>query len=222
MTDPLHHLVDALAPRLHAAGLTAHATDLRAAAARATGGPPAIGHAAPGPESAGARAALPVLGHLPEAVRIARGGEAAGLADALDPLLPLVRWGQSPAYVADPPNASFLAGYGHATLLGSPAGHPVAVDPYARVAFGLLLLGPGVHYPAHRHPADEVYLPPPPPRWSSGPDEAVRPPGTPLHHPPGRPHAMRTGATPLLALYIWRGDTATPARLDPPDETGHR
>ncbi|HEY3686284.1 MAG TPA: dimethylsulfonioproprionate lyase family protein [Streptosporangiaceae bacterium] len=214
MTDPLHHLVNALAARLDAAALTAHATDLRAAA-HAPGGP--------GPEPVSARAALPVLGHLPEAMRIAGGGAAADLAAALDPLLPLVRWGQSPAYVADPPNAAFLAGYGHATLLGSPTAHPVAVDPSARVAFGLLLLGPGVHYPAHRHPADEVYLPLTPARWSTGTGaDAVRPPGTPLHHPPGHPHAMRTGATPLLALYIWRGDTATPARLDPPDEPGYR
>jgi hypothetical protein len=200
-------LVDELAPGLDAAGLPDHAGDLRSAVARAIG--------APGPTDT--RADLPVLGHLAEAMRIARGPRTSGLAAALDPLLPLLHWGQSAGYVADPPNAGFLAGYAHATLLGSAAARPVAADPAARVGFGLLLLGPGVHYPAHRHPADEVYVPLTPARWSDGADQAsVRAAGTALHHPPGRPHAMRTDGTPLLALYVWRGDITTPARLDPP------
>lgn len=196
-----------LAPRLEAAGLRGFAADLRAALVRAAGlrapaGPPP------------AHADLSVLRHLPEAMRLARRPATSALADTLGPLLPLVHWGQSPGYVADPPNATFLAGYAHATLLGSGYGRPVTAEPAARVAVGLLLLGPHVHYPPHEHPADEVYVPLAPARWSDQTlNNAVRPPGDVLHHPPGHPHAMRTGDTPLLALYVWRGDIATPARI---------
>jgi hypothetical protein len=39
------------------------------------------------------------------------------------------------------------------------------------------------------------------------------PPGAAIHHAPNVPHATRAGATPLLALYVWRGELATNARL---------
>jgi Dimethlysulfonioproprionate lyase len=41
--------------------------------------------------------------------------------------------------------------------------------------------------------------------WQQG--EGVwrkRRPGTVIHHASDEPHAMRTGAQPLLALYLWR------------------
>jgi hypothetical protein len=52
--------------------------------------------------------------------------------------------------------------------------------------------------------------------WQQG--DAVwrdRAPGTLIHHAGDEPHAMRTGASPLLALYLWRSDNlAQKARLD--------
>lgn len=194
-----------LARRLEAAGLPGFAADLRSALVRA---------ADPGVPSSAPPAGLPVLRHLPGAMSIARGPETSALAAVLDPLLPLVHWGQSQGYVADPPNVTFLEGYAHGTLLGSGTGHPVTAEPAAQVAFGLLLLGPHVHYPSHEHPADEVYVPLTPARWSGRTQHnAPRTPGDVLHHPPGHPHAMRTGDTPLLAAYLWRGDITTSARI---------
>jgi hypothetical protein len=34
-----------------------------------------------------------------------------------------------------------------------------------------------------------------------------------IHHPSGVPHATRAGDTPLLAVYVWRGELGTHARL---------
>lgn len=72
-------------------------------------------------------------------------------------------------------------------------------------------------YPLHHHPAAEAYL------VLSGDAEWRRgagrwrwePPGSVIYHAPGVPHATRAGADPLLAVYLWRGDLATHARLLP-------
>lgn len=79
----------------------------------------------------------------------------------------------------------------------------------------MLLLGPGTHYPAHAHPATEVYVTlTADGEWWREPGpwrrEAV---GAAIHHAPNVPHAMRAGPAPLLALYVWRGDLGSYARL---------
>jgi len=45
--------------------------------------------------------------------------------------------------------------------------------------------------------------------WRREPAAAV------IYHAPSVRHAMRAGLLPLLAVYIWRGDLATHARLSP-------
>ena len=69
------------------------------------------------------------------------------------------------------------------------------------------MLGPEVTYPPHAHEAAEVYLPLSGVAWwQKGEAEfAPVPAGQPIYHAPWVPHAMRTGAEPLLALYLWRG-----------------
>jgi hypothetical protein len=79
------------------------------------------------------------------------------------------------------------------------------------------MLGPATHYPRHRHEAEEWYLPlSGTAAWQQGDaDWRDRPPGTLIHHAGNEPHAMRTGAGPLLALYLWRSaNLAQKARLD--------
>ena len=124
---------------------------------------------------------LPVLAHLDDA--LARAGEEvdAELADVLRPLATTVPWRQTAAYVADPPDASFLDLYAHATLAEAPD-----------VAAGLVLLGPGVRYPPHHHPAEEFYLPGGTIRWVHGRDEAPapEPAGTLIHHASWQPHGI--------------------------------
>jgi hypothetical protein len=42
--------------------------------------------------------------------------------------------------------------------------------------------------------------------WQQGDGAfAPIPVGQPIHHAPWVPHAMRVGAEPLAALYLWRG-----------------
>ena len=98
--------------------------------------------------------------------------------------------------------AAFLQGYGWAEFVGLRG--PVAST---RIACGVLVLGPGVVYPAHAHAAEEVYLPMHGvAEWARGDQGFVPVPvGQGIHHSPWVPHAMRVGAEPLVALYLWRG-----------------
>lgn len=152
---------------------------------------------------------LPVLRWLPE---IARDRHAFGgdLAAAVCDAAPTLGWRQT--YGANDIEQAFLDNYGWSELLG--ANGPLASQ---RIACGFLLLGPATLYPRHRHEAEEIYLPlSGTASWQQG-DAPWRdqPPGTPIHHSSDEPHAMRTGASPLLALYLWRSaDLTQKARLD--------
>jgi hypothetical protein len=164
------------------------------------------------PPPAGCDPSVSALRHWEAAIRAVRGGPAAALAPSLEALAPALRWTQNPNYRAAPPAPDFLANYGYAQLAG-PSDVPtlLATDT---LAFGLLLLGAGLLYPSHRHPAAEIYLPLTAAAWQRG-DEGWRrvPAGEPIYHPPHLAHATRAGENPLLALYLWQGDLATPARI---------
>jgi mannose-6-phosphate isomerase-like protein (cupin superfamily) len=83
--------------------------------------------------------------------------------------------------------------------------------PSQQMLLGFTLIAPHTHYPAHVHPAIELYLViAGTATWQLG-DEAgePRPPGSIIVHPSGAPHAMTTHTEPLLALFTWRGDLAT-------------
>ncbi len=148
---------------------------------------------------------LPVCRFWPRV--LAGGGE---LVDPLDELSPHLRWVQNPNYVAAPPSADFLENYGYAVLAGP--GGLVATDS---LAMGILLLGPRTHYPTHRHPAVEIYVVAAgEAEWSKGESAWRRePPGGVIRHETMMPHATRTLDEPLLAVYVWRGDLMTHARI---------
>jgi hypothetical protein len=157
----------------------------------------ALGRAAPVPEGpAGALPVLPVLAHRDDAVARAAEEVDPALAAVLGPLAATARWTQTASYVREPPSPGFLDGYAHATLA---AGDDVAV--------GLLLLGPGLHYPPHHHPAEEFYLPGATIRWLHG----VGPAGVLVRHAPWQPHAMTTDDRPALLAYVWTGEVGTPS-----------
>ncbi len=154
-------------------------------------------------------AQLPVLRWLAQI-----GGDQAAFASDLVAAVcraaPSMAWRQS--YSAEDLDSVFLHNYGWSEILG--AGGPWVS---ARIACGLLLLGPSTHYPRHRHEAEEIYLPlSGTAAWQQG--DGVwrdRTPGTLIHHASEEPHAMRTGTAPLLALYLWRSaNLAQKARLD--------
>src|SRR4029078_11942574 len=94
---------------------------------------------------------VPVLGHLEMALAEATKVDPE-LGGALAALSSQLQWRQNPNNVRNPPSADFLRSYGYAVIAGSGGLIP------ARIAFGLLILAPGILYPAHLHPAEEVYL----------------------------------------------------------------
>jgi hypothetical protein len=155
---------------------------------------------------------LPICRHLAAAL-----GQAAGTALRLVPplgaLCPFLAWVQNPNYRAAPPSPNFLDSYGYAVIAGPKSGPP-ALTRHAGLAFGLLLLGPDTLYPAHSHPASEIYIPLGRAEWQMGEEPFMtRGPGTVIHHPPNLVHATRTAAEPLAALYLWAGDLATNAQI---------
>jgi hypothetical protein len=148
---------------------------------------------------------LPVLRFWSEVV--ARGS---GLMTPLAAMATDLRWVQNPNYVANPPDPDFLKNYGYAVLAG-----PGGLIETGSLALGVLMLGPNTHYPSHRHPAIEIYV------VASGRAEwcrdeepwRIEPPGTVIRHESLMLHATRTLAEPLLAVYVWRGDLRTHARI---------
>lgn len=142
---------------------------------------------------------LPCLRFLP-GVLAATDEATRPLAELLLRLWPSLHWGQT--YAAADLGADFLDRYGWMELVGT-RGH-FASDS---LAAGFLLLGPRTLYPDHHHEAEEIYLP-----LTSGAEWRMggepfrrRAAGDVIHHASNVPHAMRAGATPLLALYLWRG-----------------
>jgi histidine ammonia-lyase len=133
-----------------------------------------------------------------------------GLVAAISHAAPSLAWRQT--YAANDVSAVFLDNYGFSEIVGSNG--PLASE---RLACGFLVLGPAIHYPRHRHEAEELYVPlSGTAAWQQG-DSVWRehPPGTLIHHAREEPHAMRTGAGALLALYVWRSaNISQPARLD--------
>lgn len=146
-----------------------------------------------------APSSLPCLTYLPRAAAIAGGG-AEALAAFLAEHAGALRWAQT--YTEADFGRDFLDRYGWTELTGT-RGH-FASDT---VAAGFLLLGPDVTYPDHHHLAEEIYIPlTPATEWRKGDGAFVaRAAGEVIHHPSNVSHAMRTGAEPLLALYLWRG-----------------
>jgi hypothetical protein len=155
---------------------------------------------------------LPVCRYLADALAV--GGDAASpLIAPLQRLAPLFIWTQNPNYRRNPPSASFLDNYGYAVIAGPEHGAPALLH-HPDLAFGLLLLGPHTTYPAHQHPASEIYVPLGPAEWLRGEEPFTeREAASVIHHPPNLAHATRSGALPLAALYLWAGDLSTYARL---------
>jgi len=148
----------------------------------------------------------------------ATSGAPSALVAALETLAPWLSWAQNPNYRRRPPDATFLDNYGYAVIAGPEDGPPaIAAEP--RLALGVLLLGPHAHYPVHAHPAIEIYYTlTPGGRWwrDEGPWRRM-PPRAVIHHAPHVRHATRAGSSPLLAIYLWRGDLATHAQLTAPE-----
>ena len=152
---------------------------------------------------------LPVLTHLPHCI-----GEVMMFDPALAAAIAAVdgdlKWMQSASYTDRILGEGFSANYGWAEIIG-PNGFFAGDD----LLLGLLMLGPDRHYPDHYHPAPELYWPLTSESfWSrDGKPFAVKAQGETVWHPSMALHATITNAPPLLAVWCWTRDTATPARL---------
>ncbi|MCW2276492.1 hypothetical protein GJ654_20120 [Rhodoblastus acidophilus] len=144
--------------------------------------------------------AHPLVRHLPAALAgLER--DAPDLAALLGPLAAGLPWRHG--YEASAELADLHLNMGWAEFVG-----PAAPWRSDEVCLGLTLIGPNTHYPAHQHPAVELYhVLTGVAEWSSH----WRRPGAFVLHDSNQIHAMRTGDEPLLALYTWSGDVVSPS-----------
>jgi quercetin dioxygenase-like cupin family protein len=105
----------------------------------------------------------------------------------------------------------FLDRFGCYCLIG--AGGAYRSD---QMAAYVVYMPPGLHYPWHHHPAEELYfvlagearfM-----RWGA-PDEDLRA-GDSSFHASNQPHGMETGDHPVLAYVLWRNGFASPPVLN--------
>lgn len=184
----------------------------------------ALGEFAPLTRSIDATRDWPVRDVAPERLAVCRFWDRAleaGAPGGVDPLVsalralgPSLSWAQNPNYRRHPPAPTFLDNYGYAVIVGPADGAP-AIAADSRLALGVLLLGPETQYPLHEHPAVELYytLTSEGEWWRGAGPWRREPRAAAIYHAPRVPHATRAGSSPLLALYLWRGDLATHARL---------
>lgn len=94
-------------------------------------------------------------------------------------------------------NDAYKDGHANAMIVG-----PGGLVPHQSVWLGVSLLAPGVRYPDHTHPPEETYL-----VLSEGDffqdGRGWFTPGIggTFYNPPGILHAMRSGKTPLFAMW---------------------
>jgi mannose-6-phosphate isomerase-like protein (cupin superfamily) len=147
---------------------------------------------------------LPACDYLAEAIELGMAGPESAIAAGLPQLTSRLRW--TYGYPQDSRYPGLERRLAFTEVLGR-----TGIWPSQRMLLGFTLIAPHTHYPAHVHPAIELYLViAGATAWALGDAPAeIRPPGSVIVHPSGAPHAMTTGAEPLLALFTWRGDLAT-------------
>lgn len=150
---------------------------------------------------------LPVLTYLQAAAKTTP-DKTRTIVSMLAAISDQIAWGQT--YSVDDFSAGFLEKYGWTEFIGLRG--PI---PSERMACGVLMLGPGIEYPRHRHEAEEVYIPlTGQTDWLQGnQDWTFQELGLPIYHAPWVTHAMKTGPSPLLALYLWRAGDLTQKSL---------
>ena len=116
------------------------------------------------------------------------------LADALRGLAPELVWRQRSS---DDP--VFMQGHASAALVGP---EPEALEQRSDVRVGISLIAPGITYPDHRHPPEEVYIVLSDGEWrqGSGPWHAPGLGGI-VYNPHDIVHAMRSRDRPLLTIW---------------------
>lgn len=141
----------------------------------------------------------PLIRWLKEAIQFGS-SETEYLLKALKPVLPFLPWKYNYEPRPDMPDLGSRMGWGE--ILG-----PEAPFRDEHFCYGFTLLGKNTFYPAHYHPATELYVVlSGHAEWTLDGVTTVRHPGEFVLHPSNRIHSMRTTEEPLLALYTWSGE----------------
>ncbi len=139
---------------------------------------------------------FPACEHLSTALANTRRGPAdlVRLADSVATLAPSLGWRLKPS-----DDATFTRGHANVDLVG-PA--PEALERRGDVRIGISLMAPGITYPDHHHPPEEVYLVLSDGDWRQE-ARAWHTPGIGgiVYNPPDIVHAMRSRSEPLLAIW---------------------
>lgn len=132
----------------------------------------------------------------------------AGFRDAFIAAGQLAHWRET--YKGTDIGQDFMDRFGCYALIGD--GGPWAS---AQMNSFVVYMPPGLWYPWHHHPAEELYL------VLAGEAEFLREgaasetlrPGDHCFHACNQPHAMRTGNHPVMAYVAWRNQLKTPPVL---------
>ena len=167
----------------------------------------------PGRAAGNIAGSAPACAWLDAALAAAEKGpaSAAALARAVAAVAPGLPWSRRARSAADggpDAEAAFAAGHANAQIVG-PQGLEIRDD----ITVGVTIMAPGVRYPDHRHPPEEVYVVMSEGEWRRANDPWFRPgPGGIVHNPPDIVHAMRSGKAPLFALWILKMPEAPDAK----------
>ena len=112
-----------------------------------------------------------------------------------------LKWEQTYTVADTAVSEALVNNYGFVELIGKQG--PFLSN---HVRAGVGVWGPNVHYPAHRHQAEEVYMPLAGSaffEFDHGPQQLQRA-GDVVYVPSLTVHGFRTGDEPFVALYIWQ------------------
>jgi hypothetical protein len=99
---------------------------------------------------------------------------------------------------AEAVGAFFFDGHANANIVG-----PGGLEEREDVWIGATVMVPGLTYPDHHHPPEEVYIALSPGEWWNSDMAWTEPgPGGIIYNPRSIMHAMRSEAQPLLALWF--------------------
>ncbi len=121
--------------------------------------------------------------------------------DAVRDLSDFANWQQT--YTAEEVGQDFLDRYGWFELVG-PEGHFQSQDICAYIAYW----GENLYYPWHLHEAEELYYILAGEAFfeAEGAQPVTLRPGDTRIHSANQPHQMTTGASPVRARGLWRGE----------------
>jgi mannose-6-phosphate isomerase-like protein (cupin superfamily) len=140
---------------------------------------------------------LAVLSFLDRAMDAADGAE---WTQTLTPIARNLPWTAAPSAML---SRHMEGRHAFASLIG-----PGEFIPSDEIRFGAFLVAPETFYPSHWHAAEEIYLIlSGTAEWQAGSAEfSDRPAGSCFRHDAWQPHALKTKAAPMLAIWAWLGD----------------